>query len=108
MAKGQIRWTVERIARLGFLIGQGFDAARVADDPLIDTTPNNVHRQAHRFGLAFRDHSPAVVNLPPEMAFFYDVAAEKRGLTREALIRQLVLTAGRDPNLLQNVLDDGA
>jgi hypothetical protein len=108
MSKPKIRWTVERVARLGFLIGQGFDAIRVADDPLIDTTPNNVHRQAHRFGLAFRDHSPAVVNLPPEAAFIYDVAAEKRGVTREALIRQLVLTAGRDASLLQNVLDDGA
>lgn len=108
MSKCKIRWTTERIARLGFLIGQGFDASRVAEDPLIDTTANNVHRQAHRFGLAFRDHSPAVVNLPPDAAFFYDVAAEKRGMTREGLIRQLVLTAGRDPNLLQNVLDDGA
>jgi hypothetical protein len=108
MPKSKIRWTTERIARLGFLIGQGFGAARVAEDPLIDTTANNVHRQAHRFGLAFRDHCPAIVNLPPDLAFSYDVAAEKRGLTREGLIRQLVLTAGRDPTLLQNVLDDGA
>ena len=108
MSKPRIRWTIERVARLGFLIGQGFDATRVAEDPLIDTTPNNVHRQAHRFGLAFRELSPARVNLPPETAFIYDIAAEKRGLTREALIRQLVLTAGRDPNLLRNVLDDGA
>ncbi|MGO9007590.1 MAG: hypothetical protein ACLQIQ_08715 [Beijerinckiaceae bacterium] len=108
MSKPKIRWTIERVARLGFLIGQGFDATRVAEDPLIDTTANNVYRQALRFGLAFRELSPARVNLPPEAAFIYDLAAEKRGLTREALIRQLVLTAGRDPNLIRNILDDGA
>jgi hypothetical protein len=48
------RWTGERIARLGFLLGLGWDAKRVAEDLIIASTPNNVHRQAQRFGLGFR------------------------------------------------------
>jgi hypothetical protein len=38
------RWTQERVARLGFLVGQGWDAKRVARDPLIASTATNVHR----------------------------------------------------------------
>jgi hypothetical protein len=34
------RWTYQRIARLGFLIGAGWDVRRVADDPIIATTTN--------------------------------------------------------------------
>jgi hypothetical protein len=98
-------WNAERIARLGFLIGQGFAARRIAEDPLIASTPNNVHRQALRFGLAFREAT--VVRLPPDAAARYDAAADKRGLTREAVIKLLVVTAANEPNLLDNILDDG-
>jgi hypothetical protein len=38
------RWTGERIAQLRFLLGLDWDARRIAEDPLIDLTPNNVHR----------------------------------------------------------------
>ncbi len=55
MPSEKTSWTSERVARLGFLVGQGFGARRIAEDPLIASTPNNVHRQAQRFGLAFRD-----------------------------------------------------
>ena len=54
------RWTGERIARLGFLLGLGWDAKRIAEDPIISSTPNNVHRQAQRFGLAFRAAAAAM------------------------------------------------
>lgn len=101
------RWTSERVARLGFLVGQGWDAKRVAGDPLIASTPNNVHRQAQRFGLAFRD-SPASLRLPGEAGNLYDAAAAKRGLTREGLIRMLLVTAASDATLIDNILDDGA
>jgi hypothetical protein len=101
-------WTAERIARLGFLVGQGFAAKRIADDPLIASTPNNVHRQAQRFGLAFRDALATAVRLPPETAANYDAAAQKRGVTREGLIKLLLTTAAAEPNLLDNILDDGA
>jgi hypothetical protein len=108
MSKPKTIWTAERIARLGFLVGQGFAARRIADDPLIASTPNNVHRQAQRFGLAFRDATATALRLPPDAAACCDAAAEKRGLTREALIKLLVMTAATEPNLLDNILDDGA
>jgi hypothetical protein len=101
------RWTGERIARLGFLLGLGWDAKRIAEDPIIGSTANNVHRQAQRFGLAFRAAAAVGVRLPPEAASLYDAAAAKRSLTREAMIRLLVLTVAEDPILLDNILDDG-
>jgi hypothetical protein len=106
MDKTRTRWTAERIARLGFLIGLHWDAKRVADDPLIASTPNNVHRQAQRFGLSFRAAS-VPLRLPPAATALYDAAAEKRGLSREALIRQMLIVAAEDPNMLDNILDDG-
>jgi hypothetical protein len=103
------RWTGERIARLGFLLGLGWDARRIAEDPLIASTPNNVHRQAQRFGLAFRAAAAALaLRLPPEAASLYDQAAAKRSLTRESMIRLLLLVVAADPALLDNILDDGA
>jgi hypothetical protein len=108
MSKQKTIWTAERIARLGFLVGQGFAAKRIAHDPLIASTPNNVHRQAQRFGLAFRDANATSLRLPPEATVHVDAAAEKRGVTRETLIRLLVTTAAAEPNLLDNILDDGA
>ncbi len=101
-------WTTERVAWLGFLVGQGFATKRIADDPLIASTPNNVHPQAQRFGLALRDAKGAALRLPPDTAARFDEAAAKRGVTRETLIRLLLVTAGTEPSLLDNILDDGA
>jgi hypothetical protein len=102
------RWTGERIARLGFLLGLGWDARRIAQDPIIASTPNNVHRQAQRFGLAFRAAAAAMsLRLPPDATRHFDIAATKRGLTREAMIRFLLLEVAAEPNLLENILDDG-
>jgi hypothetical protein len=101
------RWTGERIARLGFLLGLGWDAKRVAVDPIIASTPNNVHRQAQRFGLAFRAAAAATFQLPPAATNHFEAAAIKRGLTRDAMIRNLLLEVAADPNLLDNILDDG-
>lgn len=108
MSKPKTAWTTERVARLGFLIGQGFAAKRVAEDPMIASTPNNVHRQAQRFGLAFRDSAATALRLPHDAAARFDAAAEKRGLTREAVIRLLLVVAAGEPHLLENILDDGA
>ncbi len=102
------RWTGDRIARLGFLLGMGWDARRIAEDPLIASTPNNVHRQAQRFGLAFRAAAAALAfRLPPDATQLYDAAAAKRSLTREAMIKLVLLVIAADPNLLNNILDDG-
>ncbi len=108
MSKHKTIWTAERGARLGFLVGQGFAAKRIAHDPLIASTPNNVHRQAQRFGLAFRDATATCLRLPPDATANVDAAADKRGVTRETLIKLLVTTAAAEPNLLDNILDDGA
>jgi hypothetical protein len=100
------RWTGERIARLGFLLGLGWDAKRIADDPIISSTPNNVHRQAQRFGLAFRAAALSL-RLPAEAAGRFDAAAAKRGLTREAMIKLLLLEVASEPHPIDNILDDG-
>lgn len=103
------RWTGERIARLGFLLGLGWDAKRIAEDPIIASTANNVHRQAQRFGLAFRAAAAAAMSLrlPNDTASHFDSAAQKRGLTREAMVRLLLLEIAAEPNLIDNILDDG-
>lgn len=97
-------WTRERVARLGFLVGQGCDADAVARDPAIATTPGNARRQANRFGLALREAADR--RLPPDVCTRLDAAADRRGLTREKLVRTLVLAAGSDPSLIDNILDD--
>lgn len=109
------RWTSQRIARLGFLVGQGFPAKQIAADPVIAAEPASVQRQATRYGLALRDVLPppaaaqrCLSGLPAAAAKCYEGAAKKRGLTRDALIRLLVMTAATEPNLLDNILDDGA
>ncbi len=101
------RWTGERIARLGFLLGLGWDAKRIAEDPIISSTPNNVHRQAQRFGLAFRAAAAAMSRLTPDANTQFEAAAEKRGLTREAMIKLLLLEVASEPYLIDNILDDG-
>ena len=101
-------WTGERIARLGFLLGLGWDAKRVAEDPIIASTPNNVHRQAQRFGLGFRAAAAALsLQLPPDATSHFEAAATKRGLSHDAMIHKLLLEVAADPNLLDNILDDG-
>jgi hypothetical protein len=72
------RWVDERIARLGFLVGAGWDAKRIAGDPIIATTPKNVHRNVERFGLAFRAADAlAALRLNSGSSAVFDKAAEK-------------------------------
>ena len=94
-------------ARIPRRPGLGRRAHRAAD-PLIASTPNNVHRHAQRFGVGFRDAAATGLRLPPEAGAIYDRAAAKRGLTRETLIELLLAVAAADPGLLDNILDDGA
>jgi hypothetical protein len=103
----RLRWTGERIARLGFLIGLGWDAKRVAEDPIIASTPNNVHRQAQRFGLSFRSASTAIsLQSSPETTRYFEQSAFIRGVSYDALIQRLLREIASDPPLLDNILDD--
>src|SRR3984893_6259415 len=102
-----MRWTCERIARLGILVGLGWDANRIAEDLIAASSPNNVHRQVQRVGLAFRAAMPALLDgVGPDAAAKFQTAAVKRGLSREGLIRVLLLEIATDPNLIDNILDD--
>ncbi len=99
------RWTDERIARLGFLVGLGWSGERIAADPLIRSTTNNIHRQAQRFGLRFRAASATQLQKPIREVL--DAAAMKRGITQEKLIQLILATLAQEPTLIDNILDDG-
>ena len=103
MMKGY-RWTGERIARLGFLVGLGWDSKRIAADPIIKSAQNNVYRQVHRFGLSFL---AADMMSPLIKSVHFELAAAKRGLTQEALGRLLLVQIAAEPTLIDNILDDG-
>lgn len=106
----RLRWLDQRIARLGFLIGLGWDVKRVAGDPIIACLPNNVYKQAQRLGLSFRETASMIVSLQSTHDFpadRFDKPAIKRGLTREGLVNRLLLEIVNDPILIDNILDDG-
>jgi len=98
------RWTDERIARLGFLVGLGWSGERIAADPLIRSTTNNIHRQAQRFGLRFR--AAHQTDLKKPVRDILDSAAEKRGVTLDKLVQLILTTLAQEPNLIDSVLDD--
>ena len=85
------RWNQTRVFRLGFLVGVGWGAQRIAKDPLINSHTGNVHRQVTRFGGHFRDADGMGVTLTAEAANYFDKAAFKRGISREKLIQVLLL-----------------
>lgn len=96
-------WPAARAARLGFLVGLGLDARGIAADAAIASSPARVHAQVRRFGLAFRT---ARARLPPPVMHRLEAAARRRGLSRDGLIQKLLLNAGSDDALLDNILDD--
>jgi hypothetical protein len=89
-------------------MGLGWGADRIAADPVIASTPNNVHKQAQNFGLAFRAAGAMAWPLPLDAIPPFEAAAAKRGLTWEAIIRLLLLEIATDPTLIDNILDDWA
>ncbi len=92
-------WTGERIARLGFLAGLGWTAKKIADDPLIRSTSNNVYRQAARFGIALSDgpQGQISVRLPIANMAVVDRAAATAGITRDAYVRRWMIAATAEP-----------
>lgn len=97
-------WSGSRLARLGFLVGLGWDSRDVADDSLIASTPATVRAQARRFGLTFRAASG--FRLPYAILSRYDAAATRRGLSRDELLHLILINAGSDDALIDNILDD--
>ncbi len=93
------RWTHERVARLGFLAGLGWTAQKIADDPLIRTTANNVYRQAQRFGIALSDgpQGQICIRLPLQNMQVVDRAAREARLTCEAYTRRFMIAVTADP-----------
>ena len=91
-------WTAERNAWLGYLIGQGWDAKRIAEDPLIRSTPGMVYRQAHKLGLSFTGAAAnaGLLRLPATVRAAYDRATARQGLQCDALIRRVVIAAAAD------------
>ena len=106
MSSERHAWTRERIARLGFLVGLGWDADRIADDPIMRTIPANVRRQIFNFRLSMRAARALTTHIPAEVGYGFDAAADKRGLTREQLIQLLLAQIADEPNLIDNILDD--
>src|ERR1700757_3027288 len=102
------RWTLERVARLGFLLGSGWDQKRIASDPIISCSLENVQCQANRYGLSLRDMSVSTYmrRLSPQHMAAFDAASAKRGITRQSLIRRLLIEMAEEPNLIENILDD--
>jgi hypothetical protein len=45
--------------------------------------------------------------LTPDANTQFEAAVEKRGLTREAMIKLLLLEVASEPYLIDNILDDG-
>jgi hypothetical protein len=50
----RIKWTNAMLAYLEFLVSLGLDARTISNDPLIATTPNNIHRLINRLGGSLR------------------------------------------------------
>jgi hypothetical protein len=102
----RVHWEDKRLGRLGFLMGIGWNGQRIADD--LGTTRNNVYAQANRLGLSFREARAMSLDLSPSAHLRFGEAADKRGLTRDALGRLLLHEIACDPHLIDNVLDDAA
>lgn len=105
-AHSPMQWTCRRIARLGFLIGLGWSAKRVAEDSIIATDPNNVHQRAKEFGLSFREAQTLSLDLSPEAHRRFGDAAERRGLSRDGFACLLLRVIAEHPYLAENILDD--
>jgi hypothetical protein len=92
-------WTRERVARLAFLAGQGWTAKQIAADPLVSATPNNVQRQANRFGILLSDgpQGQVALQLPIATTAVIDRAAASVNQTRGAFLRQWLIRCASDP-----------
>lgn len=98
------RWVPARVARLSFLAGRGCGAREIAADALVGTTPSAVRRKAQRLGVTLRDAGGP--HLPASVIGRLEAAASRRGLDRTTLIHRLLISAGSEDALIDNILDD--
>ena len=98
-------WTGDRIAKLGYLVGAGLDARRIAAHPKISTTSNNVYRTAQRFGLRFSEVAKSF-QIAPAIATVLEAEAAARGYTLDTVLAKLLSTCAAEPHLIWNVIDD--
>jgi hypothetical protein len=92
-------WTAGRIARLGFLVGRGWKTGQLAAE--FSVSPNNLHRQAGRFGLKLSGYGEHEI-LPPQ---FVALARRLRQNPAE-LGKRLLAILAEEPVLMANLLDD--
>lgn len=92
------KWDDERSARLGMLIGAGWECQRIAADMQISET--TVRTKASRLGLRFGD----IAKLTNGDAF--QLAAMKRRRRREDVVADVLRILDTDKNLVENILDD--
>ena len=106
--QGRQRWTAERIARLGFLAGQGRTAKQIARDPLIRSTPNNVFRQSSRFGIYLSEapQGELRLRLPLATRAAFDQAASVAQLRTDAFLRRMLIGLAADPVRLEAAAGD--
>jgi hypothetical protein len=101
-------WTRQRVARLAFMIGARIPVDRIAEDPIVTTTSQNVYQQAHRLGLVISGEKGVWISLPRDTSDAFARAATRRSLTIEGMIRLFIIAGGQDAGLIDNVVDDGA
>ena len=104
VASNRSTWSGARLARFGFLVGLGWDSRAIAEDPQIGSTPTNVRVQARRFGLTLRGATG--FRLPYSVLGRYEAAAARRGLSRDDLLHLILINAGAEDALIDNILDD--
>lgn len=90
------RWTRKRVARLGFLIGIGWGAKRIAGDNIVSATEGNIYRQATKLGLSFRNAAEMAEEMPDDVMATLRSAAARRGISPQQLAERILLTVGAD------------
>lgn len=102
-------WTVERIARLAFLVGMGRSVEAIAADPLVHTSPASVYRQANRLGLSIPETRGTIrFQMPGNLSEALEAEAHKRGMSVDALCLALMIESAKSPALIPNILDEEA
>jgi hypothetical protein len=87
----------------------GWTFAEIASDPFVKSTSHAVRMHLTRFGISIKEVARGSIrfNLCRESTAGIEDAAARRGVTPSELMRLVGDILGKDPSLLENVLDDG-